>query len=54
MAKKMCDLTKGGVKKGDRKAFVKAVTDAAYFCEKCGRVASDKKQLCKPQRIKEE
>jgi len=53
MGKKMCSITKGGVKKDDRKAFAKIVANPTHFCTKCGHVASDKKRLCKPEPLTE-
>lgn len=29
----------------------KAVADARFICNKCGRVANKKKRLCKPKKL---
>lgn len=42
---KMCKLAK----KGDLKAIVKLGGNPAYVCGKCGRLANDKRNLCKPE-----
>jgi hypothetical protein len=47
MAKSMCKWKSDDIKK-DFKKFAKLVKDAKFACAKCGRVAADKKRLCKP------
>jgi hypothetical protein len=36
------------VKRDELKLVRTLVTDAAFFCKKCGRAAREKKILCKP------
>ncbi len=47
--KKMCKWDKAKIQK-DFKAFSAAVGDADFACLKCGRAASSRKCLCKPEK----
>jgi hypothetical protein len=47
MSKTMCKWKAADIKK-DFSGFKKRVKDAKFACLKCGRVAADKKHLCKP------
>ena len=49
MTKSLCDLKK--TLKADLQQYVKLVNHPTHICEKCGRVANDKKRLCKPVKI---
>lgn len=51
MSKTLCELKK--LLKSDFKSYKKLVNDASHVCTHCGRVANDKKLLCKPERLKE-
>ncbi len=51
MAKKLCKLVKDKLHKDDPKKFIKIVKDAKYYCKNCGRVASKKSYLCKPEKL---
>lgn len=42
---------KNGTYLDDIELFKKIVTDFRYACKKCGRVAREKKRLCKPIRL---
>ena len=48
--KTMCKWDKDKLKK-DFPLFKKMVTDAKHACMKCGRVAKNKKALCKPESL---
>ena len=48
--KSLCDLTKKEIKEFE-KELKSIVTNPKYMCEKCVRVSSEKKLLCKPQKI---
>ena len=50
MSKKLCELKK--LLKQDFDAFRKHVIEASHVCSRCGRVANDKKLLCRPERLK--
>jgi len=49
MSKKLCDLKK--LLKTDLMAYSLYVSQPNYLCEKCGRVANEKKRVCKPRAI---
>ena len=51
MSKTLCELKK--LLKSDFKSYKKLVCDASHVCTHSGRVANDKKLLCKPERLKE-
>lgn len=38
-------------KKGDLDRVRQLVADAAYICRRCGRVARDKANLCRPEEL---
>lgn len=50
MAKTLCDLKKA--LKSDFQSYQLLVINGTHVCEKCGRVANDKKRLCKPAKLK--
>jgi transcription initiation factor TFIIIB Brf1 subunit/transcription initiation factor TFIIB len=50
--KKMCKWKKDDIEK-DFKEYCKLIRKPEYVCMKCGRVASDKKFLCKPAPIED-
>lgn len=48
MAKeKLCSLIKKGLIQEDKKRFKELVQNPHFFCKKCGRVAVQRKHLCK-------
>jgi len=49
--KRICKLVKDDHLEEDLKEFKKLVADPTHLCLKCGRVANDKKLLCKPERL---
>ncbi|WP_192929724.1 hypothetical protein [Alkaliphilus serpentinus] len=49
--KKLCKLVKKDFLKDDLKEYVKLVNKPQYICDKCGRVANDKKNLCSTEEI---
>jgi len=49
--KKICKLAKDDSLEEDLKAFKKLVVDPTHLCLKCGRVANEKKLLCKPEKL---
>ena len=49
MAKTLCELKKR--LKADINEYVQLVDQPTHVCKKCGRVANDKKLLCKPLKI---
>ncbi len=49
--KTLCKLIKKDFIKDNIADYSSLVKDAVYVCMKCGRVAKDKKNLCKPQKI---
>ncbi len=52
--KTLCAMVgKNGLSKEDIKKFVKLVDQPEYVCERCGRAANDKKNLCRPAKIKD-
>ncbi|MED5575973.1 MAG: hypothetical protein VX757_00605, partial [Planctomycetota bacterium] len=50
MTKQLCDLKKS--LKSDLSQYLELVCEPKHICEKCGRVAKDKKRLCQPVRIR--
>ncbi len=52
MSKKLCKLVSDDVLEKDPKAYIKLVNEARFVCKKCGRVAKDEDNLCKPKAIK--
>ena len=48
--KTMCKWDKSSIDK-DFDDFKKMVTSPTHACGKCGRVANDKKALCKPIKL---
>ncbi len=46
--KKFCKLTKKKYLKTNLKEYMELVKNPKFVCLKCGRVANDKKFLCKP------
>ena len=52
MAKeKLCSLIKKGLLKDDKKRFKQLVGEPCFFCKKCGRLAAEGKNLCKPEKL---
>lgn len=49
--KELCKLKKDELSKNIKK-IVKIVKKPKYICEKCARVAKDKKYLCNPTALK--
>ena len=49
-AKTLCKWKSGGYL-DDADKFKKIVKKAKFACDKCGRVAADKKWLCKPVKL---
>ncbi|MEO8497620.1 MAG: hypothetical protein ABI614_21345 [Planctomycetota bacterium] len=49
MSKPLCELKKS--LKGDLAAYILLVRDPSHVCRKCGRVANDKRLLCKPVKL---
>ena len=49
MPKTMCDLKKQ--LKSDMAAYQLLVIHGTHVCTKCGRVANDKKRLCKAEKL---
>ena len=47
-SKKLCGLVKKGAVKEDKKQYKELVRDGQFLCKKCGRVAKNDKNLCKP------
>jgi hypothetical protein len=45
---KVCKLVKKDFQKSNLKEFSDLVKNPKFVCQKCGRVANDKKYLCKP------
>ncbi len=52
MSKKICKLVKDDMMKDDTKKYVKLMNKPNYVCLKCGHVANDEDNLCKPKKIK--
>lgn len=51
MAKNLCKWGKKAIKKKFDE-YTEIVRDPRFVCMKCGRVASKKKWLCKPEALK--
>lgn len=51
-AKYLCKLVKKDLLKGNLKEYAELVKNPKYICLKCGRVAEDKKYLCKAVELK--
>ena len=51
MADKLCKLVKDGYPEDKPKKYRKLVESAEYICKKCARTASDKSNLCKPDKM---
>ncbi len=52
MAKTLCELKR--LLKGDIEDYIKYVDRPSHVCRKCGRVANNKKLVCKPHKIDRE
>lgn len=52
MSKKLCKLVSDDILENDIKTYTKLVNEARFVCKKCGRVAKDEDNLCKPKAIK--
>lgn len=50
MSAELCKLKKS--LKGDLPSYILLVNQPRFVCLNCGRVANKKKNLCDPQRIK--
>lgn len=48
--KTLCDWSKRELQ-DDAKKLAALVKDASYYCQKCARVANDKKVLCKAKKL---
>jgi hypothetical protein len=46
----MCRLRKK-VLKNDMEGYIRFIQDPRYLCTKCGRVANDRKNICKPYEL---
>lgn len=51
MSKQLCKLVKNGMVKDDPKKYLKLIKKAQFYCKKCGRVAADKGDLCKSEKL---
>lgn len=49
--KKLCKLVKKDFLKGDLEEYIKLVKKPEYICDKCGRVANEKKFLCSSEKL---
>lgn len=49
--KELCKLKKDELSKNIKK-ILKIVKKPKFICEKCARVANDKKYLCEPKKMK--
>lgn len=49
--KSLCDLSKKEIKEFE-KELAEFVMNPKFICEKCIRVSSEKKLLCKPSKLK--
>jgi hypothetical protein len=52
VSKTLCELKK--LLKTDFRTYRKLVCEATHVCTRCGRVANDKKLLCRPDRLREQ
>ena len=48
---KLCKLAKKKYPKKKLEEYAGLVSKPAYICEKCGRAAASKKNLCKPVKL---
>ena len=52
MSKKtLCELVKKGSHRDHTQEYIALVKKAKYLCDKCGRPAAHKKNVCKPVKI---
>lgn len=51
MSDRLCKLVKNDILKNDFDDYRKLVKKPTHICEKCGRAANDKKNLCSPKEI---
>ena len=49
---KLCDFVKKEDEISKSKAYVRIVRKGKHLCNKCGRVARNKQNLCKPVKMK--
>jgi len=49
---KVCDIVKKEDNLAESKDFIKLVRKGKYLCNKCGHVAKNKENLCKPVKMK--
>jgi hypothetical protein len=49
---KVCDIVKKEINFARSKDFIKIVYKGKYLCNKCGHVARNKENLCKPIKMK--
>jgi rubrerythrin len=52
MSKKLCKLVKDEYLDDYFKDYMELVNKGKYICKKCGRVANDESNLCKPKELK--
>jgi hypothetical protein len=52
MAKSLCKLVGKKILKEDPAAYIDLISKPKFICINCGRVANSKKNLCKPESIK--
>jgi hypothetical protein len=50
LARKLCKWKKGDIEKKLKK-YSGLVSEPQFVCKSCGRVANDKKSLCKPMAL---
>ena len=49
---KVCDIVKKEEHLAESQDFIKIVRKGKYLCNKCGHVAKNKENLCKPVKMK--
>ena len=49
--KKLCKLVKDDALDDHLSAYIDLVDKPRFVCSKCGRVAREKKNLCKPEKM---
>lgn len=49
--KHLCYLNNLGFQKSNPDEFKALISNGKFFCLSCGRVAADKKNLCKPEKL---